>query len=142
MRRIGTKSAGARRIGGAITGLLFSCAILVLASCASEPMVVPEGLSASELTQRAQEASEKKDWDRSLAFYQAVLARYSDNLSAVCAAEYEIAFVYYKEQQWDQAKEGFKTLLARYSGEDALLLPAQYKILAEKILAKIELEKH
>lgn len=113
-----------------------------LSSCASAPVTVPEGLSSAELVQRAQEASDKNDWTAALTYYQAVLDRYGDDLQVVCAAEYEIGFLKYKQKKWDEAKTTFKALLARYEGPDGLLLPAQYKVLADKVLAKIELEGH
>lgn len=115
-------------------------ALLVL-SCASAPVPAPEGLTPAELIQRAQDATDKNNRKQAVIYYQAILDRFPTDMGAVCAAEYEIAFIQYKEKNYEDAKTGFRTLLARYKGDDAALLPAQYRILGEKILAKIELEK-
>jgi outer membrane protein assembly factor BamD (BamD/ComL family) len=127
-----------RRIRFFALGALLLTLIL---SCASGPVVIPDGLSPAELIQKAQDASDKYNYNQAAQYYQAILDRFPDNLPMVCAAEYEIAFIKYKEKKYVDAKAGFEKLLARYNGTDAELLPAQYKILGEKILAKIELEK-
>jgi outer membrane protein assembly factor BamD (BamD/ComL family) len=116
-----------------IAGLAFSCA--------SAPVPAPDGLTPAELIQRAQDASDKNNRKQAVIFYQAILDRFPTDLGSVCAAEYEIAFIRYKEKKYEEAKAGFKALLDRYQGDDGQLLPAQYRILGEKILAKIELQK-
>lgn len=120
--------------------ILVALATLVF-SCASAPVPAPEGLTPAELIQRAQDASDDNKPKQAVIYYQAILDRYPADLASVCAAEYEIAFIEYKEENYEVAKTGFRTLLARYQGEDAPLLPAQYKILGEKILAKITLKE-
>ncbi|WP_304221238.1 hypothetical protein [Gracilinema caldarium] len=119
--------------------LLLSASLLV--SCASAPAAVPEGLTPMELIQRAQDATDKNQYNVAIQYYQAILDRYPDDEEMVCAAEYEIAFIKYKQKKYAEAKAGFYALLDRYKQVDAEFLPAQYKILAEKVLAKIELEK-
>ena len=115
--------------------------VLFLGACASTPIVVEDDLSPEELVQRAQEASERSKYDQAIQYYDAVLTRFPGDLSMVCAAEYEIAFIQYKQKRYEPSKEGFRTLLKRYASTDAALLPPQYRILAEKVLAKMELEK-
>jgi len=110
-------------------------------SCASSPVVIPEGLTPMELVQRAQDATDNNKYDVAIQYYQAILDRFSDDIEMVCTAEYEIAFIKYKQHKYAEAKAGFTALLERYTGADADFLPAQYKILSEKVLAKIELEK-
>jgi hypothetical protein len=58
-------------------------------------------------------------------------------LEYVCTAEYEIAFIHYKQKKYDIAKDGFNALLARYDTVDAELLPQQFQILAAKIMENI-----
>lgn len=111
-----------------------------LFSCASGPVVVPEGTTAAEIIQRAQEAGEANDFARAEAHYRIVLERFPDDQPSACAAEYEIAFIKYKQKKNEEAKTMFRALLARYAQPDAELLPAQYKVLGEKLLAKLELE--
>ncbi len=120
--------------------LLAIFTIFFAASCATAPEIIPEDLSPAELIQRAQNAAEKKDYLNSVRLYQALLDRHPSNLTAVCAAEYEIAFIRYKQKNHKEAAERFKALLQRYEGEDAALLPTEFKVLSEKILTKIELE--
>jgi outer membrane protein assembly factor BamD (BamD/ComL family) len=121
------------------TALVVSVGQLV--SCASAPVVIPEDATPMELIQRAQDASDKNQYDVAIQYYQAILDRYSNNIEMVCTAEYEIAFIKYKQKKYAEAKAGFTALLKRYEAVDAEFLPAQYKILSEKVLAKIELEK-
>ena len=111
-----------------------------LGSCASGPLVVREGLSPAELTQSAQDAYDRGRYGDAQVYYETILTRFPNDLPAVCGAEYEIAFINYKQKNYDEAKAGFRALLERYKSADAALLPAQYKVLGEKILAKIELE--
>lgn len=125
-------------------GLCIAAFILAagqLVSCASAPVVIPENASPMELVQRAQDATDNNKYDVAIQYYQAILDRFGDDREMVCTAEYEIAFIKYKQHKYAEAKAGFNALLERYKGADADFLPAQYKILAEKVLAKIELEK-
>ena len=111
--------------------------IFVLVSCASRPAVIPDDLSAAELVQRAQEASDKNRYNLSLQYYEAILDRFPYDSEYVCAAEYEIAFIHYKQKKYDISKAGFNALLERYNTPDEELLPPQYKVLAKKILGII-----
>jgi outer membrane protein assembly factor BamD (BamD/ComL family) len=116
---------------------------LFLVSCSSGPVVIPGDITAEELIQRAQEASDRNRYAVSLQYYEAILERFPSDLPNVCAAEYEIAFIHYKQKKYAEAKDEFMDLLARYENPDEELLPGQFKILATKILAKIDaLEKH
>jgi outer membrane protein assembly factor BamD (BamD/ComL family) len=121
--------------------LVSALAVMAFGSCASSPVAVKEGLSPAELIQRAQDAYDRDRYAEATSYYQAVLARFPNDMASVCAADYEIAFIQYKEKRFEEAKAGFRALLERYKTADAALLPAQYKVLGEKILAKIELQK-
>ena len=119
--------------------LVVPAAVLFLTvSCLSGPVVVPEDLTPAELIQRGQEASDRNRYPASLQYYNALIERFPFNTDDVCAAEYEIAFIYYKQKKYDLAKNGFNLLLERYNAPDEQLLPQQYKILSNIILAKIE----
>jgi outer membrane protein assembly factor BamD (BamD/ComL family) len=107
-------------------------------ACASGPVEIPDDLSAEELIQRGQEASDRNRYGVSLQYYEAILTRFPLDIDNICAAEYEIAFIHYKEKKYDEAKAKFTSLLARYDTPDEEILPPQFKILATKILAKIE----
>jgi outer membrane protein assembly factor BamD (BamD/ComL family) len=111
--------------------------VLYLSACATGSVNIPENLSPSELIQRAQEASDRNRYNLALQYYQALLERNQTNIDLICAAEYEIAFVYYKQKKYAQAREGFNALLERYNTPDEAYLPPQFKLLAIKVLERI-----
>jgi outer membrane protein assembly factor BamD (BamD/ComL family) len=110
---------------------------VLAAACASGPVDIPEDLTAPELIQRGQEASDRNRYNISLQYYQAITDRFPLDTDNICAAEYEIAFIHYKQKQYDLAKTEFTDLLARYDTPDEELLPSQFKILSQKILGNI-----
>ena len=110
-------------------------AILVI-SCATKPVVISEDLTAAELVQRAQEASDKNRYNISLQYYGSILERFPYDSEYVCTAEYEIAFIYYKQKKYELSKAGFNALLERYNTLDEEL-PPQYRVLAIKLLGTI-----
>lgn len=114
------------------------CAAFLALSCATRPGPVPEGLSVLELIQRGQEASDRNRFAVALNYYQTILERFPHDMDAVCAAEYEIAFIHYKQRNFDLAREKFNALLARYDSPDAALLPPQFKILSNIVLARMD----
>ena len=119
------------------TTALLTVFFALVVSCASKPVVIPEDLTAAELVQRAQEASDRNHYNISLQYYQTILERFSFDAEYVFAAEYEIAFIHYKQKKYELSKAGFNDLLDRYNTPDEELLPPQYKILANKVLAAI-----
>jgi hypothetical protein len=120
---------------------LFTIALAL--SCATGPVAIPEDLTAAELIQRAQEASDRNRYKVSLQYYETIIDRFPYDTDSTCAAEYEIAFIHYKQKKYDIAKVEFADLLERYNGVDEELLPPQFKILTLKILANItEIEKN
>ena len=117
--------------------LFVLAAALCFCACATD-VNIPQGLSPSELIQRAQEASDKNRYNQALQYYQALLDRNITNIDLVCTAEYEIAFIYYKQKKYASAKAGFNSLLERYNAPDGEYLPPQFKLLALKVLERIE----
>jgi TolA-binding protein len=111
-------------------------ALVSLASCASVPKDVPAGMTAREMIQRAQEASDEGKDKVALSYYQTAKTRFPDDMAVICACEYEIAFLAYKKKDYKAAEAGFSALLQRYASPDAAFLPQEYKTLAEKILEK------
>jgi hypothetical protein len=116
---------------------LFLCFVM-MASCASGPEDVSDAITPAELVQKAQEASDRNRHNQSLGYYGLILERFPDRIDYVCAAEYEIAFIYYKQKKYELAETGLRKLLVRYDGPDAELLPPQYRILANIVIASIE----
>jgi outer membrane protein assembly factor BamD (BamD/ComL family) len=122
-------------------GKFFCIAIIVsvfAASCLSGPAEISEDLSPAEIIQQAQEASDRNRYKVSLQYYEAVLERFPQDMEYVCAAEYEIAFIHYKQKKYEESKAEFTNLLSRYNGLDGELLPPQFMVLSEKILGNIE----
>ena len=117
---------------------IYIAAVFLALSCASGPANIPDGLSPMELIQLAQEASDRNRFNTALQYYEAILVRYPNDIDSICAAEYEIAFIHYKQRRYDTAREGFNNLLARYDVPDGALLPQQFRILSNIVLARID----
>lgn len=116
--------------------------LALLGSCASGPLEIAEDLTPAELIQRGQEASDRSRYKQSLQYYEAILERFPTDIESICAAEYEIAFIHYKQKRLDESKAEFDALLARYDGPDADYLPPQFKILSEIVMAKLETKQN
>ena len=115
--------------------------ILVLA-CKTTPESIEEGLTPAEFFQRAQTAVvERNDYKSALVYYRTFLERYPEDLPNVVAAEYEIAFIYYKLGDYDTAETLFRKLLERYSVDQDTALPSWPQILTEKFLLTLEEKK-
>jgi hypothetical protein len=113
----------------------------MVAGCASGPEDVSSVITPAELVQKAQEASDRNRHNQSLGYYGLILERFPDRIDYVCAAEYEIAFIHYKQKKYELSESELRNLLARYDGPDTELLPPQYRILANIVLATIEERK-
>jgi outer membrane protein assembly factor BamD (BamD/ComL family) len=118
-----------------LTGLLLL--VILAAGCASGPANVSDTATPAELEQRAQEASDRNRYRQSLGYYELILERFPDRIEYVCAAEYEIAFIHYKQKKYEASESELRKLLARYDGPDSELLPPQYRILANIVIAKV-----
>ena len=107
-------------------------------SCASRPVYIPEDLTPMELIQRAQEASDRNRFAVSLQYYDAVLDRFSHDIDSVIAAEYEIAFINYKQNRFETARVQFHSILERYDDIDGALLPPQFRVLSNRVLETMD----
>jgi outer membrane protein assembly factor BamD (BamD/ComL family) len=110
---------------------------MFLSACATVPQDIPE-LSAEELVQRAQEASDRNRYNLALQYYQALYDRNQNNSDWVLTAEYEIAFIHYKQKKYGEARQELNALLGRYDNPDAELMPQQFKRLASIVLKSID----
>jgi outer membrane protein assembly factor BamD (BamD/ComL family) len=113
-------------------------AALIVSACATGNIAIPHDLSPAELIQRAQEASDKNKFPTALQYYEALRERNSTNSDLLCTAEYEIAFIHYKQKKYAQAKEELNALLERYGAPGGEYLLPQFKLLAKKVLEQIE----
>lgn len=123
-----------------LASALLAAALLSLASCASvpDPADIPAEMTARELIQRAQEATDASNWKAARVWYSVARDRYASDMAVVCASEYELAFIDWKTGRYPEAKAGFQALLGRYQSPDAALLPQEFKLLSEVILEKVE----
>jgi outer membrane protein assembly factor BamD (BamD/ComL family) len=117
--------------------LLVLIAAFLFASCASGPVQIPDDTPPAKIIQRAQEALDTNKYKVAIQYYEALRERYGDSGEYLCTAEYEIAFIHYKQKRYLEARQEFESLLDRYNGVDAEFLPPSFKILAEKVLATI-----
>ena len=116
-------------------------AAFLIVACAGAPKVIPPDLSARELVQRAQEASDVYNYKAAVAYYKALSERFGSDPLYMTTSEYEIAFIDYKEKHYEAAKNAFEALLAQYAGPDGASLPQRYAVLAKKVLESIA-ERH
>jgi outer membrane protein assembly factor BamD (BamD/ComL family) len=119
-----------------LAALLASLA--ALASCTSTGPVDLTGLTPAEVFQRAQDASDKGDYRRALATYEAFLAQPDIEADRGAWARYETALLYHKLGDDDTALAKFDELLALYEKDPKL--PEGPIILATSMKAAI-LEK-
>jgi len=106
-------------------------------ACASN-LNISEDLSPAELIQRAQEASDRNRYNTAMQYYQALRERNYNNIDLVITAEYEIAFIHYKQSKYEQAREELNAVLEYYNSLDEELLPQQFKRLSQIVLRSIE----
>jgi outer membrane protein assembly factor BamD (BamD/ComL family) len=120
---------------------LIAIALIALcaASCASVPTPdqIPADLTASQLIQRAQEASDMGELDVAIAYYEAAIAREPRNSNVVIQCKYEIAFIHYKQGKYEMAETELVALLQMYETDKTYTLPMAYKRLAEIVLEKV-----
>ena len=117
---------------------LLLAAALALSACATSAVIIPADLSPAEIIQRAQEASDRNRYRTALQYYEALLERNPTNIDLICTAEYEIAFIHYKQKKYPLAREKFNALLERYNTPDAELLPQQFRLLSNIVLQRID----
>ncbi|MFO8043840.1 MAG: tetratricopeptide repeat protein [Alkalispirochaeta sp.] len=112
--------------------------VLIATSCQSAPEEIPPDLSQMEMFQRAQEASDQGRYEQALAYYEEFIRRFPDDQGSIVEAEYEIAFIAYKQDQLSDARRGFEEILAQYESEDSGNLPAWPRVLSEKLIERID----
>ncbi|MDR0448475.1 MAG: hypothetical protein LBH07_07385 [Treponema sp.] len=117
--------------------LYFTVIMAVVLSCASGPVDVPDDMPPTKIIQRAQEATDVNKYKAAIQYYRILRERYGNVYEYLCTAEYEIAFIQYKQKKYFEARQGFESLLSLYKAEGGEILPQQFKVLAEKVLAVI-----
>ena len=118
--------------------ILSAAVIVFLFSACASSIVISENLSPAELIQRAQEASERNHYNVAKQYYEALYQRNQTNLDLVITAEFEIAFINYKQKKYQLAREGLAGVLEHYNTPDEELLPEHFKKLAQIVLKTID----
>ena len=117
---------------------MLALAVIFLFSACASTLNISEDLSPAELIQRAQEASDRNSYNTALQYYQALRDRNNNNIDLIITAEYEIAFIHYKQKKYPQAREELNAVLEYYNTPDEELLPQQFKRLSQIVLKSIE----
>jgi outer membrane protein assembly factor BamD (BamD/ComL family) len=110
---------------------------VLLSSCASGPSEIPAGLSAVEIFQRAQDASDRREYPLALRYYSLIAQDHPDDVNHLTWASYEIAFLYYKMGDHATALARVDELLEQYKTEGDKLPPAP-RVLAVRLKAKLQ----
>ncbi len=124
--------------------LLFMMLILLLlTSCNSlkKDLENPD-LTPEEFFQKAQEAV--IDWNRyklAIQFYEEFMRRYPDMKNKIIEAEYEIAFIKFKQRKLDEAEERFNQILDKYNTDEAVYYPSWPALMSNKGLENIAEER-
>jgi outer membrane protein assembly factor BamD (BamD/ComL family) len=113
---------------------------IIFSGCSSMPKEIPADMQPDEFFKNAQNAV--AEWGRynvALFYYQEFLKRFPDLDNKILEAEYEIAFIHYKQKNYKEAKTGFTQVLDKYKNPNNY--PDWPKKLSEKILKQIEEEE-
>ncbi len=121
-----------------IVSIAFISLFLLFSGCKTAPVVIPDEMTPAEFFQKAQEASNNGKYETALNYYNTFLERYPDDTQRDVEAEYEIAFIAYKQHNYTKARELFNEILKKYSTESSQVLPAWPKILSQKVLSEME----
>ena len=121
----------------ALVSVFCVSAFVLLASCAGQPRTLPDGLTAAEIFQRAQDAADRGDYTLGITFYEACQQRYPDDISHKVWASYEIAFLYHKMGKNAKAATLLADLLAQYSNQGASVPPAPL-VLSQQLKDRLE----
>ncbi len=114
-------------------------AVLLYSACQTTDTEIPDNLTPGEFFQEAQsEATDYKNYERALLYYNTFIERYPDKPLLIIEAEYEIALLYYKMDDHETALRLFNGILEKYSRPEAEILPAWPEVLAKKLIDIIE----
>ncbi len=119
----------------------FISLLVFFSGCKTAPVVIPDEMTPAEFFQKAQEASNNGKYGTALSYYNTFLERYPDDSQRGVEAEYEIAFIAFKQHDYTKAEKLFNEILGKYSTESSQVLPAWPKILSQKVLSEMEGKK-
>lgn len=120
------------RVAASVICALAVCAASLLAGCTTQPVVIPDNLSAAETFQRAQDASDHGDHNLAIAYYSVFKEKHPEDKDRGVWASYEIAFAWHKLGKDAKAVGLLDELLKQYETETDPLPPAP-RVLAQKL---------
>ena len=111
--------------------------VFLIAGCKTAPKEIPEDLSSQELIHLAQTSYDDGNVKAAMAYYEAIIIRYGDDMSTLVEAEYEIAHLKVKKEQWQEAIPDLQRILSYYENDMTGTLPPAFKRLAQNDWKKI-----
>ena len=123
--------------------LLLAILATLLISCNTIPKdLQDEDVTPEEFFQKAQEAV--IDWNKykaAILYYEEFMRRFPDMKNKIIEAEYEIAFIKYKQRKLDESEVLLNNLLDKYQTDEAVYYPVWPAIMANKTLENIAEER-
>ena len=104
--------------------LTYAVLLLLFTGCRGVPKSIPDDLQPEEYFKNAQSAV--VDWGNykaALFYYQEFIKKYPEMKGKVIEAEYEIAFIHYKQENYSESIKLFKEILAKYETEERVYYP-------------------
>lgn len=122
-----------------LKALLCAASLLAVTGCRSvpDPATIPTEMSVAELAQKGQSAFDSNNFKAAEVYYQLIIDRYGTDVSALTAAEFEIAHLRMKKKDWDDARIRLEALIDRYEIAGGAGLPPEYLVLAKNDLERI-----
>ncbi|MGP1593759.1 MAG: hypothetical protein ACTTH8_00705 [Treponema sp.] len=119
-------------------------ALIFVTSCMSVPKEsdIPDDATAIDLTQKAQESFDARNYRAANAYYHIILQRFPDDPAVYVAAEYEIAHLLIKKRKWQQAYTKLEGIIEKYGQPEGKMLPPQYYKLAQIDYEKAKTKLH
>ena len=113
-----------RKAGKSLVTTAVLLVTLFAVSCRGVPKEIPEDMQPEEYFRNAQ--TEVLDWGNykaALVYYEEFINRHPDMKGKVIEAEYEIAFIYYKQENYYESQKRFRSILDRYNSEESIYYP-------------------
>ena len=110
---------------------------VILSGCQSTPSDVPYDLTAREIVQKAQNASNNGNNKAAEVYYRTLIERYGNDTAVYIEGNFEIAHIYVKQKKYAEAAGLLQEILSIYETSQPGQLPAQFKKLANIDLKKI-----
>ncbi|MBN1648117.1 MAG: hypothetical protein JW874_08800 [Spirochaetales bacterium] len=118
--------------------LLLCLLVFLFFGCSGTPKPIPDGVSPEVLLQMAQESVIKSYNNKhAIYYYNEFIIRFPEEIQKVVEAEYEIAFIHFKQNDFDTSKQEFEAIKAKYQLPGGDLLPRWPLVLTNKVLAEI-----